>query len=298
MSKSNKLVFLGNERLATGVVTSAPTLRALVAADYSIEAVVASHSDSISRQKRELEIGTIAEDHNIPVLLPADKISLADKLKHCQADAAVLVAFGQIIPQDVIDLFPKGIINIHPSLLPKLRGPTPIESAILEGLDETGVSLMRITAAMDEGPIYAQHKIALKGIETKFELAKTLNQAGAEILVSNLDNILNGSLAPQAQDSPKATYTHLLTKNDGNLNFKEPAVDVERKVRAFLGWPKARATIFSHNIIISKARVAKSASDGSLVMECQPGWLEIQELTAPSGRTITGTEFLRGYAKG
>lgn len=309
MKRSNKLVFFGNERLATAAKTTVPTLSALVKAGYEIEAVIASHEDAVSRQKRDLEIGPVAHKFGIPVILPGKKISLADKLARHRTEAAILVAFGKIIPQEVINLFPAGIINVHPSLLPKLRGPTPIESAILEGLEGTGVSLMKITAGMDAGPVYAQVELGLSGHETKFELAQKLNQAGAELLVAHLEDILCGKLQPKPQDDLKTTYTKLINKADGVVNWNKSAEQLEREVRAYLGWPKSRAEIFGHQVVITKSRVAKDESDGDLVMECSLGpyangwglrpkrrsWLEILELTAPSGRTISGAEFLRGY---
>src|SRR5581483_12086090 len=121
MKKSKKLIFFGNERLATATPTTALTLQALISAGYDIEAVITGHSDIVSRQKRDLEIGPIAHIHQIPVILLGKDIDLSAKLKNHLTEAAVLVAFGRIIHQPIIDLFPKGIINIHPSLLPKLR---------------------------------------------------------------------------------------------------------------------------------------------------------------------------------
>jgi methionyl-tRNA formyltransferase len=297
MSKSSKLVFFGNERLATAATTLTPTLRALISAGYEIEAVVTSHIDAISRQKRDLEISPIAQAHNIPLILAENKASMIEKLKDHKTEAAILVAFGQIIPTEVINFFPKGIINIHPSLLPALRGPTPVETAILEGFNETGVSLMQIASRMDSGPVYAQEKVALKGSETKFDLAQKLNAIGAELLLKNLARILDGSLEPHEQDNAKASYTQLLKKEDGLIRWEKPAEQIEKEVRAYLGWPKSKSTIFGHEVVITKARIAKDKNDGGLVMECSPGWLEIEELIAPSGRKITGTEFLRGYAK-
>lgn len=297
MTKPPKLVFFGNERLATAAATTAPVLRALVAAGYEIEAVFASHQDAVSRQKRDLEIGQIAQGYRIPVILPGTKHDLAGKLQKHPAEAAILVAYGRIIPQAVIDLFPKGIINIHPSLLPELRGPTPIESAILEGLSETGVSLMKLTAEMDAGPVYAQKQLELTGSETKFELADELGRLGAELLIENLAGILDGSIQPQDQNEADATYTKLISKQDGVVDFNEPAEQIERKVRAFLGWPRTRAAVHGQEIIINKARVANSRDDGDLVVDCQPGHLEIQELTGPSGRSMSGADFRRGYKK-
>jgi len=298
MSKSKKLIFFGNERLATGVSTTAPVLRSLVAAGYDIEAVIANHQDPVSRQKRGLEIGLVAQKYKIPVILPGKNIPLAQKLKKYQAAAAVLVAFGQIIPKEVIDMFPAGIINIHPSLLPKLRGPTPVETAIMDNLDETGVSLMKISEKMDAGPVYAQEKLALNGHETKFELADRLNYIGANLLVKHLGAILDGDIKPKPQDNSQATYTKMLSKSDGIIDFdKQPAELIERRVRAYQGYPKTRAILYGNEVVLTAVRLAEGKGDGGLVVKCKSGFLEIQELIAPSGRTMSGADFLRGYAK-
>jgi methionyl-tRNA formyltransferase len=298
MSKSNKLVFFGNERLATGLShTSAPTLRRLVKNGYEITAVVSHYSAGSSRNSRPLEIAGIAKQHNIPVLLPDNLTAIKDQLQNMDAVAAVLVAYGKIIPKEIIDVFPRGIINIHPSLLPKYRGPTPIEQAILDGVSQTGVSIMQLTAGMDAGPLYAQTKLNLEGDESKEMLAENLLGLGSHILLEVLPGILSGSLQPYAQADSDATYTKLLVKEDGIIDWSADSKIIERQVRAFMGWPKSRADVMGHKVIITKARVAKDKNDGALVMQCQPGWLEIQELVAPSGRKITGAEFLRGYAK-
>src|SRR6266404_3328435 len=163
MNKPKKLVFFGNERLATGVSTDVPTLRALIKAGYEVAAVVSSHTDGVSRNKRGLEIVEVAHAYHIPVLLPEKLEDISQRLIKIDAPAGILVAFGQIIPQPIIDIFPKGIINIHPSLLPKYRGPTPVETVILDGVSQTGVSLMGLSAGMDAGPVYLQAALALDG---------------------------------------------------------------------------------------------------------------------------------------
>jgi methionyl-tRNA formyltransferase len=297
MSSKAKLVFFGNERLATAVSTDAPTLRGLVSAGYKVEAVVASHADSVSRKRRPLEILDVAHAYHIPVFLPEKLHHIQGRLERMGAQAAILVAFGKLLPQEVIDIFPKGIINIHPSLLPKLRGTTPVETAILNGLDETGVSLMQLTAEMDAGPVFAQKKIALNGTETKPELAQKLLNEGSSLLLGHLDDILSGQLKPKVQDETEASFTRLLAKDDGQIDFKEPAELIERKVRAFVGFPKARAAVFGREVVITKARIAADSGDGSLVVKCEPGYLEIVELTAPSGHTMSGADFKRGYQK-
>lgn len=298
MSKSNKLIFFGNERLATGLGPIEPiTLKSLVAEGYNIAAIVSHYSQGRSRQTRPLEVAEVAKQHNIPLLLPEKLGDIKDQLQDLQAEAAVLVAYGKIIPKEIIDIFPKGIINIHPSLLPLYRGPTPIETVILNEPKETGVSLMSLTAEMDAGPVFAQSKLSLTGNESKAELAKKLLELGCKLLLNNLSVILDGSQVPKAQDESDATYTQLLKKEDGFIDWSEPAEVIERKIRAFAGFPKSRAIVLDKEIVITKSRVANAQDDGTLVVHCQPGWLEVQKLIAPSGRTVTGAEFLRGYAK-
>jgi len=258
---------------------------------------LASHTEGISRQRRGLEIVEIAHAYHIPVVIPEKLTDIEERLAGYGAAAGVLIAFGKIIPQSTIDLFPKGIINIHPSLLPKLRGPTPVETAILEGLSETGVSLMGLSAKMDAGPVYLQSRVKLDDSQTKPELARKLLREGTQLLLDNLEYILDGTLEPIPQDAAEATYTKLLAKPDGWIDFGEPAEIIERKVRAFLGFPRTRAKVFGQEIVITKSRVAKSQHDGKLIMECQPGHLEIEELIAPSGRSMSGADFIRGYKK-
>ncbi len=290
MSTKPSLVFFGNERLATGVTTSTPILKALIYEGYVIEVIVVSNSPTKSRNKRELEVETVAKEYNIPVIKD-------EKLSNFSAQFAVLAAFGKIIPQTVIDKFPLGIINIHPSLLPKYRGPTPIESTILTGERETGVSLMKLVAKMDAGPVYAQAKIGLSGKETKQELANKLSVAGADLLIKNLKLILDASLQPKEQDESGAIYTALIDKSLGTVDWSLPAEVIERQVRAYTGWPKSRTNIHSQEVIITKARIAADENDGELVTKCGSGYLEIQEIIAPSGRKMSGGDFLRGYSK-
>ncbi|HEX8390523.1 MAG TPA: methionyl-tRNA formyltransferase [Candidatus Saccharimonadales bacterium] len=293
-----RLVFFGNERLVSGLPrTDAPVLRGLIAAGYDIAAVVASHSDGTSRSSRQLEVAQVAEQHGIPVLKPTKLGESADLLAAFKADAAVLVAYGRIIPHAIIELFPAGIINLHPSLLPRWRGPTPIETTILSGDKVAGVSIMRLSVNMDAGPIFAQANVTVKGDETKFELYERLSQLGTELLLNTLPQILDGSLTPAPQGGQGITYSRLIEKTDGTLNpVSDTAMMMTRKVRAYLGFPKSRLTIGAHDVIVTSARVASNPDDGALVVPCAgESYLEILELIAPSGRPMSGEAFLRGY---
>ncbi|SRR6266496_1376679 len=295
MNKSRTLVFFGNERLSSGFeLHGAPTLQALIDHGYDVKAVVAHYEKGASRNARALELQTVADQHNIPVLLPDKPSLIVGQLMDLQADAAVLAAYGRIIPQSVIDIFPYGILNIHPSLLPEYRGPTPIEQAILDGTAETGVSIMRLVRAMDAGPIYAQQKIALKGTETKQELTTSLLTMGIQMLIEILPRVFAGSAQPWEQDESQATCTSLIRKEDGILDPSKSAARLEHEVRAYAGWPKSRLQVGPHTIIVTKAHVAQEHED-PLSLACNPGFLHIDELIAPSGKKMSGAEFLRGY---
>jgi methionyl-tRNA formyltransferase len=299
MAKSSRIIFFGNERLSSGFdPQGAPTLELLIARGYDVVAVVANFEPGRSRNARGLEISTITEQHSIPLLLPQKLADIREQLLQLQPDIGVLVAYGKIIPQSIIDIFPRGIVNIHPSLLPQYRGSTPIEQAILDGAEKTGVSLMQIVRQMDAGPVFAQTPVNLAGNETKQDLTRTLLLRGGEMLAGSLPGIIDGSLAGKPQDESKATYTRLFTKQDSLLDFTKPSIQLEREVRALAGWPKSRATIFGHDVVVLAARVAHNQTDGALVIACaNDTYLEITTLTAPSGRAMSGADFVRGYKK-
>jgi methionyl-tRNA formyltransferase len=297
-STSKTIIFFGNERLVSGLTsTDAPILHGLIERGYNVAAVVSHHSDGQSRNNRKLEVAEIAEAHGIPVLLPHKPAEIAEQLRAYDAVAAVLVAYGRIVPQSIIDIFPKGIINIHPSLLPKYRGPTPIESAIARGDSKTGVSIMQLTAGMDEGPVFAQTPVELSGTETKFDLYTALVKKSSELLFEALPHILDGSLQPTPQDNTQASYCKLLTKNDAWLDLNQlSSIEAERLVRAHLGFPKSKLIFGDHTIIITKAHVSATKKT-PLDFVCRDGaFLSIDELIAPSGRTMNAEAFLRGYA--
>ena len=298
MKRSSSLIFFGNERLSSGFSPpGAPTLEALLNQGYNVKAVVANYEAGISRKTRELEIAAVARAHRIPMLLPDRPQDILEQLAAYKADAGVLVAYGRMIPQSIIDIFPRGILNIHPSLLPRYRGATPIEQAILDGAAETGVSIMGLVRDMDAGPVYAQQPLSLTGQETKPELTDKLLRLGGQLLIDVLPLVLDGTAKPRAQDESQATFTTLIRKSDSELDLSQPADQCERKVRAYAIWPKSRLSYNQHQLVILKARVAQHRNDGVFVVACNPGYLEIEQLIAPSGKQMTGADFLRGYQR-
>lgn len=293
MTTSRSVVFFGTEAF------SAPALQALIAAGYPI-AYVVTKPDTPRGRGRKLEspeVKKIAEAHGIPVLQPAKLADIQTELEALVHPVGVLAAYGKILPQRTLDVFePTGIINIHPSLLPQYRGPSPIEAAILDGLTETGISLIKLTAGMDEGPIFAQVTVALTGRETKPELSEHLAQKGAELLVTHLPRIISGGLQPTPQ-SDNASYTSLLSKDIGRIDpIRDTAELAARKVRAYLGYPKTRLPLGEHEIIVMQATPTTGADLSPLVIRCADAtYLRIDELIAPSGKKMNAEAFIRGY---
>ncbi len=303
-----RIVFFGNERLATGVTTECLVLKALIEAGHEVVAVVTNYEAASSRKARELEIQSVAEAHNIPVLFPAKLTEIADDLRAMNADIGVLVAFGQIVPESVIDIFPHGIINLHPSLLPLHRGPTPIESVILDGAETTGVSIMQLAKAMDAGDVFAQSVIDLKGTETKQALADQALEIGARMTVELLPDILDGLVAALPQDHTLATYDQKITKQAGELDFNKSAERLEREIRAYAEWPKSRTKIGNIDVIITAAHaVPTNHSDipGELeidrdipviMIDTADGCLCIDRLKPAGKNEMDVSSFLAGYS--
>ncbi len=312
---SKKILFFGNERLATGVSTTAPILQDLIAHGYEVSAVVVAQNDiGKSRQARQLEVALVAQEHDIPLLSPGD---LSDPKAHEQlaaygAQAAVLIAYGKIVPPAVLALFPRGIVNLHPSLLPQHRGSTPIESVILDGTRETGVSLMRLAEKMDAGPVYAQTAAALSGRESKQGLADQLSSIGLELLREHLPGIMDGTLSPVPQDETGATYDDHIDKAHSAIDWSKPAERIEREIRAYSGWPRSRANFGYTEVIITGAHIQEPKNNEDEVASTTPGslWLDgskqigmttghgilvIDSLIPAGKREMSAQAFLAGY---
>lgn len=292
MKKSKKLAFFGTESF------SIPSLLALIDAGWPIACVVTKPNSRSGRglKYRSPAVKHIASQHGLTVIQPDSVRDIDEDLAASGVSAGILAAYGKILPATTINLFPQGIINLHPSLLPKYRGPSPVETAILEGDRQTGLSLMKLTERMDAGPVYCQLPVKLTGREYKGELVDVLARLGASLLIEKLESILEGKLDPVPQIEAKASYTKLITKSDGLIDWLSPAQTIERQIRAYQGYPKSRARLFDkYDVVITRARVAQREETGQLIIRCRPGLLQIDELIAPSGRLVNGADFLRGY---
>jgi len=290
---SKTIVFFGTEEF------SLTALRGLIEADYSIAAVVTKPDSKKGRGQKLVppSVKVLATQHHIPVWQPAKLASINDDIRALGDVCGVLVSYGKIIPQSTIDLFHPGIINVHPSLLPKYRGPSPIETAIKNGDSITGVSIMQLSAQMDAGPVYSSKEYKLTGTENSLELYHALADFGTDLLLETLPRILDGTLTPSTQNEQDATYCSMLTKDDSLLNLASlTATEAERTIRAHISFPKSKLTLNGHTFIVTKAHISANQKT-PLDFLCRDGaFLSVDELIAPSGRRMDGDAFLRGYA--
>lgn len=292
MQTSRPVVFFGTEDF------SLASLEALHEKGFPI-ALVVTKPDTKRGRKQVLtppSVKVFAEQHGIRVLQPSNIRDVLPEIEALDDPVGVLVSFGKIIPEVLLHAFPEGITNLHPSLLPRYRGPSPIESAIQNGDATTGISIMRLEKAMDAGPIYVQTEYELTGDETQPSLYDDLAQRGAHLLAETLPLIINKALDPVPQDDTRATYCALLSKADAPLDpTTHRADELARKVRAHISYPKTTLTLPSGNIIITKAHEG-IATDDMLSVTCLGStYLIIDELIAPSGKTMTAQAYLRGY---
>lgn len=298
MKPSKPLVFFGTEDF------SASILLRLIEAGYHIKAAVTKPDAIAGRGGRLMapRVKQIAQQYNIPVMQPKKLSEAIPTLTSLECEFAVLVAYGKIIPESALNAFPGGIVNIHPSLLPKYRGPSPIETAILNGDETTGVSLMKLVSAMDAGPVYAQTEYPLGGYETRHALYEALTPVSATLLLENLPAIFDGSLQPIPQDESQATYCHLIKKQDGIINWYQPASVIAREVRAYLGWPSSQTQLFNQNVIVLEAKINETVLEPGevrtdnyqIIIGTGEKSLEITKLR-PAGRSsMDAADFLRG----
>lgn len=288
----SKIVFFGTEQESSFV------LEKLIKNNFDISLVVTKPDSSRGRGQKiqPPNIKKVALEYNIPVVQP-DNINELTLPKN--STVGVLVSFGKIIPQSIIDSFKHGIINIHPSLLPKYRGPSPVETTILNGDDETGVSLMSLEAGMDSGPIYIQEKITLNQTETYTSLLEKLMELGADLLIKNFEKITSNELLPTKQNDSEATYCNLIQKSDGVLDPTiTTATECERKVRAFIKYPKTRIDFLGNEVIVTKAKVLNSFAGDNWpdVIKCADNsYLQIEQIISPnSGKIMKTADYLRG----
>lgn len=294
-------MFFGNEQLCTGANSlNSPSFQALLKNSFDIQALILN----ASKKSKIVSIEKYARNANVPVYKVQSKQEITEVIERLKPELGVLAAFGRIVPQSVIDSFEHGIINIHPSLLPKFRGPTPIESAILAGEKQTGVSIMQLAAEMDAGSIYTQKAITINDKVTSIDLAAQLAQIGSELLIEVLGKLNDNNFTPKPQENALATYCKLIEKSDGELHpKKKSATQLSREVRAYLGWPKSHLQYKGLDIIVLESSITKNdvepgkldVRNGKLLLGCQKDSLEITRLQLAGKKPLDAQSFINGY---
>lgn len=297
-----RIVFMGTPDYA------AVTLQKLIDEKYDILAVFAQPDKPVGRKQilTSPETKVLAQKHNIPVFQPK---TLRDGeayniLKQLNPDAIVVVAYGKILPKEILNLPKYGCINGHASLLPKLRGSAPIQWAIVGGDTQTGVTTQQMDEGIDTGDILETAVIDIKPEETAEELFDRLSVVSADLMVSTLKKAQDGTLAPQKQDESKATYAPIIKKEMAHLDFNKTADEICNAVRGFYSWPCAFCFINGKRIKVIKAKksnltasecgVVISVNDG-LVVSCKDGSVELVMVQPEGAKVMSAAVMLNGH---
>lgn len=263
---------------------------------FNIEAVITKAVPA--HHKGSAPVEEIAVKHHLPIFFASNKQELDDMIKNHKFDSplGIIVDYGVIVSQTVIDSFELGIINSHFSLLPEWRGADPITFSILSGQKKTGVSIMLIEPSLDTGKLITYKHLDIESNDTTPSLTDKLIGLSNQLLLEYMPKYINGEVKAKMQPHPnRATYSRKLTKADGIIDWEKPAAQIEREVRAYSGWPKSRTKIGDNDIIVTNAHVADKPEDKLDILAGDGKYLSIDELIAPSGRKMRANDYINGY---
>ncbi len=302
-----RVVFMGTPDFAVG------TLRALVEAGHQVVGVVTQQDKPKGRGKamQPTPVKEAALSYGIPVYQPkrVREPEFFETLKDLEPDVIVVVAFGQIIPQSILDLAPYGCLNVHASLLPKYRGAAPIQWAVIDGEEVSGVTIMRMDAGLDTGDMISKVIVPITKEETGESLFDKLSEAGAKLLVETIPTLVDGTAVFEKQpaESPTA-YAAMIQKEMGNIDWNKSAVSLERLVRGLNSWPSAYTKLNGKTLKIWKAEVLEQSADVAacagtvlqadtkgLLIQTGEGILVVRELQLEGKKRMDSAAFLRGY---
>ena len=307
-----RIVFLGTPDFAT------PSLRALIGSRHSVAGVVSQPDRPKGRghQLQPTPTRVVAETHGIPVLQPSKirEEAFLQQIRDLRPDLGVVVAFGRILPDSVLAIARLGMINVHASVLPRYRGAAPIQRAVMAGDAETGVTIMRVETELDAGPTFAVATVPIPSDATSGDVETVLATLGAELLLPVVDDLASGRAVETPQDHARATFAPKITKDEGVIDWNEPADRIHNRVRALQPWPLAstrlegarvvlRRTVPSlapaevpHADLITNPGTVVAATKDELIVACgSQTLLRILEIQPEGRRTMTVRELRAGH---
>lgn len=299
-----RIVFFGTPQFAV------PSLSALLDSGFDVPLVVSQPDRPAGRsgRPRPSPVAELAKARGIPVEKPEKlrgNASFLQRLAEERPVAVAVVAYGRILPREVLDLPSLGCVNVHPSLLPRHRGASPIQAAILAGDRETGVTTMKIVEELDAGPVYLVQKVPIGGREDAGSLSDRLARLGAELLVETLRGLASGTLAARPQ-AGEPTFSRPLTRDDARVDWSLPAAEIERRLRAFTPWPGIYTLLGGERVKLIELEAAATGEgerepgtlrgeDGWPVVAAGQGTaLVLKKVQRAGRRPVTGREFLAG----
>jgi len=280
-----KIIFIGTPQFGAII------LEELIRNNYQ-PVLVITNPDKPAGRKQILTpppVKLTAQKYKISIEQPERIKNYELGIRNLKPDLIICAAYGKMIPKEILEIPCYGCLNVHPSLLPKYRGPSPIQAAILNGDKETGVTIMLMDEKMDHGPILNQRELEFSILNFQFsKLHDKLADLGAKLLLETIPDWINGKIKPQAQDEKKATYTKIIKKEDGKIDWKKPAQEIERQIRAFNPWPGAFTFIQKKGkkIRIKICQAELSKDNNKLI---------IKKLQPEGKKPMSFEEFKKGY---
>lgn len=300
-----RIIFMGTPDFSVG------TLEALVEAGHEVVLAV-TQPDKPKGRGKEMQFTPVKEcalRHGIPVFQPK-KVrdpECVEELKKYQADVCVVIAFGQILPKEILEMTPYGCINVHASLLPSYRGAAPIQWAVIRGEKISGVTTMQMDEGLDTGDMLEKTEIILDEKETGGSLHDKLAEAGAKLCVHTLDKLVQGDLTPQKQGESPTEYARMLDKKLGDINWEQSAVEIERLIRGLNPWPSAYTDWNGKTMKIWEADAVPGGNTekapgtitdvtkDDFAVQTGDGQLRVRALQIPGKKRMEADAFLRGY---
>ena len=285
-----------------------PSLKRLVEEGYDVKLVITQPDRPAGRGKKLTPppVKVVAQELGIPVYQPErlkDNEELRRKLLEVNPDLIVVAAYGKILPEWLLNLPRYGTLNVHASLLPKYRGASPIQWALLNGEEETGVTIMKVIPELDAGDIISQRRVRIEREDNAQTLHDRLAEVGAELLVETIPPYVSGELKPVPQNEEEATYCPQIKKEMGRIDWRRGAEEIFNQIRAFTPWPSAYTTFKGKQVKITKAVPVEGEgkpgevirADRELVVAAGRGALKVERIKPEGRKEISGEEFVRGY---